>query len=238
MHYVDSPVGVREEPGVLVRPAGKQFYDPDDGSLVGAWLFDEGLGLFVRDSSIYGNHGIVDGADWVPDGLDFVAGSSDNVSLDGFTVESDVLSICFWLNSTQIGVSKYLLDGDLTRFVLAWKTTTPEKIGLYDGSGWFYFGDAPDDGENHSIIYLLDSDKASLIVDGVQLGVTITIAPISWKSVTEVKVGGRYSATANYFDGTIHSMMMYNKILSEAERSVIVQAGMYRRTETYRIING
>ena len=69
MHVIDTPLGAKGSPGILIRSAGKQLYDPDDGSLAGAWLFDEGVGEFVRDRSSYEYHGALVGPDWSNDGL-------------------------------------------------------------------------------------------------------------------------------------------------------------------------
>jgi len=75
--------GIGGETAALVRQAGKQFYDPQDDCLAGAWLPNDIDGTFLRDHSIYGNHGIITGADWIVDGLDFVAANSDYVEIGG-----------------------------------------------------------------------------------------------------------------------------------------------------------
>ncbi len=237
MHRSNNPIGVREDYGLQVNSAGKQFYDPDDGSLIGAWLMDEGSGLYVRDHSTQGNHGKIIGADWVADGLDFVSANSDSLVIDSFSFMLDTMSVNFWINSTYSGTFTYLMDGQPSRFIFAWHTDTSNKIGLYDGSSWFSFGDTPNDGDWHLISYLLNSDKARVLIDSVQLGDEETITPIDWSSIVDLKIGSNYIPNSSYFQGTLHSVSMYGKVLLQTETGNMLSAGMYRRTETMKVSN-
>jgi len=222
--------GIGAQTAGLVRQAGKQFYIPQDDSLVGGWLFDEGKGLFVRDQSIYGNHGVPGTfPSWVADGLDF-NGSSHYVSIDGFVTESQYLTVGIWLASTQSGVNHILMDANPVRVICGWNTSTSGKIGLYSG-GWKEFGDAPNDGLWHHIIWMADNDKARMYIDGSLFGTEQQLTPIDLKSATQVKIGSAYAGDEYYFDGTIHSAFFYNRVLTAEEIANIYNAGMYLTQE-------
>lgn len=47
---------------------GSAYYATEDSGLVGYWRFDEAEGDTVRDLSVYGNHGRIEGAVFVPSG--------------------------------------------------------------------------------------------------------------------------------------------------------------------------
>ena len=47
---------------------GPAYYTSEDSGLVGYWRFDEAEGDSVRDLSLYGNHGRIEGAVFVPSG--------------------------------------------------------------------------------------------------------------------------------------------------------------------------
>lgn len=247
MHYVDGPIGVREEPGVLVRPAGKQFYDPDDGSLVGAWLFDEGLGLFARDHSIYGNHGDLVGPDWVAEGLDFVPGNSDYVDCgnDASLKNLEQITILIWVRPDDVTV-------DWGRFAQKWGDAGQRSWALIQDStnGYVNFLIYPDGSTGLELITssvvivndtwsmlaaTYDAHHQKIYAAGELNAASVDRDAVLFKSTATVQIS---HSTAPHFDGTIHSVFIYNRALSAYEIRNIYLAGKYRRTETYRILNG
>lgn len=57
--------------------------------LIGCWIFNEATGDKVFDLSGQGNDGTIVGADWVPNGLDFVSANDDYIQLDNKIVFAD-----------------------------------------------------------------------------------------------------------------------------------------------------
>ncbi|MFQ6031464.1 MAG: hypothetical protein ACE5K2_00965 [Candidatus Zixiibacteriota bacterium] len=82
---------------IVIMLAGQSYAKIDPKSIVGIWLFDEGKGDTVRDSSFNGNDGKIFGAKWVEGkkdkGLEFDGVSHVRIPpsvttddyLDGFT---------------------------------------------------------------------------------------------------------------------------------------------------------
>jgi len=245
MHRSDNPVGVREDTGLHVRSAGKQFYDPSDGSLVGAWLFDEGTGLFVRDHSIYGNHGQIIGPDWVPDGLDFVSGNSDYVNIGTIDLSGDI-GFNIWVNIDSVlsdifvfgeadsgGHGGHFAVGFLTNtsVKIVWNDTTIETITVdaLNGSGWRMF--------TIKRISLGSDNRLTLHDNGVLISDTIETVDIG-DFTSEVSIGrvGEYDGL--YYDGLVHSVSLYKPFsLTDQVIRNLYAAGIYRRTETMKVSN-
>ncbi len=247
MHRPDNPIGVREDTGLAIRSAGKQFYDPGD-SLVGAWLLDEGLGLFTRDYSIYNNHGLLLTPDWVDDGLSFVEANSDVVTIaDAAALNfgfSD-FSIALWVKSAETTtnkvISKRVATADTNSGYAAGFNSNKFEFGLQDGSGasgkiFLSTIDNMNDDAYHFLVGTFDRDDVlSVYADGVFDGNVDISAAAAAITNTNPLFFGRDVST--YIDAEIHSIFFYNKVLTSTEIDVMNTAGMYRLTESYRVPN-
>lgn len=247
LHRFDTPIGMREDTGLLVRSAGKQFYDPSDGSLVGAWLMDEDSGLFTRDHSIYKNHGILLTPDWVDDGLSFVEANSDVVTvLDSPALNFGIsdFSIVAWVKSAETTtnkvISKRVGTADTNSGYAAGFNSNKFEFGLQDGSGaagkiFLSTTDDMNDDAFHCLVGTFDRDALlKIYADGefdVSVGISAASAPIT--NANDLYFGRDVSS---YIDAVVHSMFFYNKVLTAAEVLNIHSAGRYRRTESYKVI--
>lgn len=87
--------------------AGLSYSKIDEGSIIGMWLFDEGEGDVVGDSSGNGNNGtLINGPKWVEgkfgEALEF-SGAGDYVDTELNTNDlSSPITISLWMNATQI----------------------------------------------------------------------------------------------------------------------------------------
>ncbi|MFI0366634.1 FG-GAP-like repeat-containing protein [Actinomadura sp. 1N219] len=92
-----SPAGDRRPALLIGAEDGGLYYQPWNGdrrperistpapgprALVGSWGFGERHGTVARDASGYANHGVVDGAAWLPSGALRFDGFNDHVDLD------------------------------------------------------------------------------------------------------------------------------------------------------------
>lgn len=237
MHVIDRPLGKGENSGLLIRSAGKQIYDPDDGSLAGAWLMDEQTGLFVRDYGQTESHGLITGADWNTDGLTFVRANLDRIAIGNTNFNYlDQFTIVAWINSTAT-------------------TATNTIFGKWGANYFFYFNAA---GE----MYFYDSDSTTHqigvtdVADGNMNLITVVInggesrgymngiadgdkfLPIlSYASNSDGYIGAYGSGTSNNFDGIMYLFAIYSKALTVEEIKAIYDIGLYRRTESFRVFN-
>jgi len=240
MHRSDNAIGIREETGLHVRSAGKQFYDPDDGSLMGAWLMDEGTGLFVRDHSIYENHGLtVNDPTWVPDGVDLETDLDQRIYLGisdifrgGF---NPTFTLFFWFKPEVINITQILFHtGDLSSNGTGIYLTNAGKTVFYGTSGELT-GDIIHIADVWSLIAVTtDGTSRKININGVPdkqdtLGAnTLDLDYGTW-------IGSRSTLTTA--DGIMNSFFIYNKVFSDLELADIYAAGMYRRTETMKVTN-
>lgn len=163
--------------------------------LVGAWHLDEGKGHVAADDSGYGNHGIVDGAEWTP------GHRSSGLRFDGFNDYVDLsyqmgphldgasgITVSAWVNpdSMDSGTQRVFgtrIDGGaagmeisfenangLARIAVAGRSRTPGdsyRKHRFDAS-------AVKAGEWHHIAAVMDyeADAVRLYVDGVEHSAT------------------------------------------------------------------
>lgn len=248
LHRLDTPIGVREDTGLLVRSAGKQFYDPSDGSLIGAWLFDENLGLFTRDQSIYNNHGLITGADWVDDGLSFVEANSDVVTVadsPALNFGLSDFSIATWVKSAETTakkvISKRVATADTNSGYAAGFSSNKFEFGLQDGSGasgkiFLSTTDNMNDDVFHLLVGTFDRDDLLRIYADGAFDVSVDISDASDPITnTNPLYFGRDVST--YVDAVVHSVFFYNRVLTAEEVGVMNAAGQYRRTESFKVPN-
>ena len=240
LHRPDNPIGVREDTGVAIRSAGKQFYDPDDGSLVGAWLLDEGSGLYTRDHSIYGNHGLLDDVSmWVDEGILF-NGSSDAIPLT-FLEYPDQVSIVCWASVTGSGAETMVSWGEdaaageavefrvNTGFIQLSEKDSGGSTSVTTTSTW-------DDSTDHCFGFSKDSGlTVRLYGDGVfDTSGTLDSSPVLEKTTIGALLR---DVEGNWFTGTMYSLCVYSRPLTDSEFLAIYQAGIYRRTESFKVAN-
>ena len=236
-HAQDFNMGVGGESAGLIRQAGKQFYDTKDDSLVGAWLMDEGKGLFLRDHSIYGNHGTITGADWVADGLDFDGSSNDKIdcgSDDVLNITTNI-SIHLWLKIDNLSAEQMIISREATGWA-GWQIVFDRGANnslQYMRSGGFHTSNAnaiSDSNWHHVAVVSKPPDSVSFYVDGASVGVDSTTFSVVDNPGVSLWIG-LDSSNLRDLDGTIHSTFIYNRALTAEEISNIYNADHYRFQE-------
>jgi len=225
-----------------VRSAGKQFYDPSDESLVGAWLMDEGSGLFVRDYSINGFHGKTVGSPvWVPDGIDFERASTQYIELDTndlfYGDKNPEYTLLCWFNAEDLTNNPWLFHQGLATAnnALGFLVTTTGKITHYWWNNDITGDDVVAIGTWNLVAATFDGTVRKIYVNGnsdkqdLPSGHTLN-------GSTGVWIAGR-NAGAELMDGIIHSFFVYNRALTSVIIKTIFEAGRYRRTESFKVPN-
>ena len=218
----------------LGQVAEAAILDPHPG-LVGWWRFDEEDGTIAEDSSGYGNHGTIYGAtsvdgkcgkalsfDGTNDYVDCRAGESLTLT-ENFTIEG-------WFKTSSVpdypAIYARYYGGSATGKYSAIAFLKDGKLQaiIADGASFESVSSAAeyDDGKWHHAAFTLSSTQLILYIDGAaETPTTRTINPGS--NPAETRHVGKYAA--NYFNGIIDEVRIYNRALSAAEIEDIFQKG-------------
>jgi len=203
------------------RPASK--------SPVGYWKFDEGYGTSTKDSSIYGNDGTITGADWTNAGklgkaLDF-NGTSDYVEIvnGGDLSFTSELSVGAWFKHDATSGSDSIVTrlgtGGSDNFNLYFSTTAL-TFGMRDSncSTWQSISSTISDTLDwHYVTATYDGSYSRLYIDG-ELKNTISSAfSVCTSPISNMRIGAGAVTPANFFDGLIDELKIYNYALIEEE---------------------
>ena len=151
--------------------------------------------------------------------LDF-DGTDDLVTIPSALTAGSARTISMWVQSTQTGTQKYLVDQQSPRTAFAFLANTSDQIGFFDGTSWHEFGASPNDGEWHHLCLVADGTTMRLFVDATQLGVDKTIASASWVSSTK-RLGAVHTGSSGFFDGYISNFRVYDSALTASQVSLI-----------------
>ena len=239
----------------IIRSAGKNYYDPGDGSLAGAWLLDERKGRLCYDISPNNRH-----LYWNPDSLP--AWHSDGVD---FSQSTDALY-------DELGDDTFQTAG--THTIMGWfyphdssydmavgysKSDSVNRWFLYFRLGYIQFYAQEDNGSTEGTGMAADH-TAYTVNQWVHVAVSWTtehpgIMPLMYKNGVVSKIGTKtpydysYTHTSSHrfmigdtasghgFDGVVARFAFYNRILKPAEIYNDYAAGIYHTPEalTYAV---
>jgi len=178
--------------------------------------FDDGT---ADDKSVYGNDGVITGADCSVDGIDGKGcsfdGAGNYIYADwvDFTVTKH--SIEFWVNVNEldnywqdlVGIS---LGNDLNRFHIRRDTNEIVWYNIQNGCGTLNSGFVPEVGQWYHVVGTYDGTNARIYINGdfkKSFGCT------NMATSTGLSIGG----PSEYFNGTIDELAIYSKALSGEE---------------------
>jgi len=200
-----------------------------DPNLVGWWTFEEGSGITAVDWSGHDHHGVIlGGAQWA-DGyyggaLDF-DGSDDFVDLDNppdLPSGASARSICAWVTTDN-------LDSGWKAAVAYGSPAGSQSNGFARNgsllSGFGYGNDLTVDnfwqiGVWHHLCLTYDGITATLYADGIRL----LAEAKEWNLVlSRVRLGRQINDAAEFWDGLIDDVRIYDKVLTEDEIQQIMR---------------
>ncbi|MDE0635386.1 MAG: LamG domain-containing protein [Candidatus Poribacteria bacterium] len=205
--------------------------------LVGAWLFDDGTGNTVSDSSGNEHHGeLVQGAPkWVDGkfGRAMNFGGTDMVTVpDNDALDLTSFTIAAWINSPATSGRWHVIAAKEAR------NPTGRNYGIFghvnNGSihysftsnGWKSF-DAPTnvtDGSWHHVAATYEKPNFKLYIDG-ELDAEVAPNADPESNDSPLYIGG--CDIGNYWmTGTIDEVVLYDRALSEAEIAELITDGM------------
>jgi hypothetical protein len=204
-----------------------------DFSLKGHWELDG----VAADSSWYGLSSTVTGSLWDPngriDGAVRLDGIDDKIKVDDYkgVPGGQSRTTCAWIKTSQalgeiVTWGEFEVDGG--RWVM--RINSSGVLNVQVGGGTISGTTVITDGIWHHVAAVLENDgtpnldEVKLYVDGTEEAVPGTSVAINTIYSTVVKIGV-YGSTANYFNGWLDDVRIYNQALSEAEIDELVDMG-------------
>jgi len=194
--------------------------DPD---LVAWWKLDEGGGTTVVDWSGHGNHGTLNGDPQWTDGYDVGAldldGTGDYVDFadtSGLPAGTSARTMCGWGKTNTIAAG--------WRWIAAYGTgATSQAMFIGINGSDLYGGGYGDDvllsgfwkvDVWHHICLTYDGTTATLYADGIQVASQVK----TWDlSLSLAHVGRQVNTAAEFWDGLVDDVRIYNKALTAEE---------------------
>jgi len=210
----------------------------DKGSVVGMWLFDDGNGDIVKDSSGNGLDGnLINSPGWVKEGkfggaLEFAFASANNVRVP--LPHNDTVTIAMWgyytdLPTTNIGLL-HVQEGDFenadpgSKTIGVWVENTKMLWGriIPAGVGNINFPKSKslDAGTWYHIAMVIDADskKATQYVDGEEVGQVDYSGKLT--AYDFANIGRQGNET---WEGMIDEVIVLNKALSSQDLKALMK---------------
>lgn len=200
----------------------------------GVWLFDEGAGDDVEDSSGKENHGTINGAKWVDgkfgDGLEFNGGQSVLIESTPDLQLGDEHTMMAWFYATNIGDwrqiiaknNEYLLRIDppgegnkMSSFVHIGGWEPRASAGVPATDTWIHYAATYDSGANADqlVVYVNGERKGSSTRPGKGVG---NNDPVTF---------GRWGG-GSFFVGIIDEVAIFKSVLTEDDLQTIMEHGL------------
>ena len=222
---------------------GPSFAKIDFGDCVGMWLFDEGNGNKVKDSSGTGNDGkILGGAKWVNGkfgkGLS-LDGSDDYVEIahdDSLNVGGEH-TIALWFklaNGSPEGMGIVTKDDWAPGF---WWDATKIRHHTHDPPAQLHFIDAnwKPDTDWHHVAVTWDGKGFGVYLDAEEIGAGVTTANIGRNPLTDkpLLIGiylatGQHGQWGKFFGGIIDDVAVFNTALADNDIETLMNDGLKR----------
>ena len=206
--------------------------DPEKAA--GVWLFDEGAGNDVEDSSGKENHGTINGAKWVEgkfgNGLEFNGGQSVEIASTPDLQLGDEHTMMAWLYATNIAEHRQIIakDGEyllrIDRAAEGNKMSSFVNIGGWEPRAssvvpetktWIHFAATFDSKAN--------ADQLVVYVNGERMGASTR--PGNGAGNNNAVTIGRWGG-GSFFQGIIDEVAIFKSVLTEDDLQTIIEHGL------------
>ena len=224
--------------GMWAILAGTAFgIAPDEVAAI--WLFDEGRGKIVRDSSGNGNDGTINGdPKWVEgrfgkglefDGVDDYVAVPDSDSLD---IDGDRITIVAWIKGSGWPAANHIVRKlhDQAQGHIYVLRVQPDKIRAYIATdvkpspGYQVDGATPlKVGEWYHVALVYDGNEIRIYLNG-ELDGSLPASGNIETSDAELRIGR--GDPAGYFAGVIDEVAIFDAALSEEEIRELMENGL------------
>ncbi len=204
--------------------------------------FSEGFGSTTADNSLNNRSATLNNQpSWMPD-----YGIDGAIQFDGTNDYVEVANYKGILGSASRTCTAWIKTETYNKFIMGWGTTDTGAKWLVrlhgDGtlrtevSGGYIFGSTNiADNQWHHIAVVLPDDgstdisEALLYVDGqLETNCSAAACPVNTASAENVKIGTHYASTAQYFNGMIDEVKIYNSALSEKDIKELYKTDLNR----------
>ena len=216
---------------------------------VGMWLFEEGSGTVVSDSSPQENHGtIVGDVAWGPgkfgDGLVFDGIVDNYVEIpdsDSLDMKENI-SVVFWFMTTktmaeatrwadrQVPIGKHYEEYEVGIYDSGFVHTYTGKEGGYDEGIMVTMAETVDPefevNKWYHLAWTLDGKIETVYINGMMIGETFEKENLGTKQGDHTLEIGRRTGGGLPFSGTIDEVGVYNVTLSAADIKEIAESGL------------
>lgn len=185
--------------------------------LDGCWVFNEKSGDKVFDLSGQGNDGTITGADWVPNGLDFVETNSDYINC-GQVISGYPFTLMALVKPSTISQEAILSvsAGNVATYHAILIDANKATARSYDGTIYDANSDIVVD-ELYSIVGVWTSASSRKLYINGEFATEDT-GTESGIGYTTTKIGVSADSTPwGYFDGLMQYAYIYNRALSPSE---------------------
>ena len=200
----------------------------------GVWLFDEGAGADVEDSSGKENHGTINGAKWVDgkfgDGLEFDGAQSVEIASTPDLQLGDEHTMMAWLYVTNIAEHRQLIAKNNEYLLRVDRAAEGNKMSAFVNIGgweprassvvpetktWIHFAATYDNGANADqlVVYVNGERKGSSTRPGKGAGNNDPVTIGRW--------GG-----GSFFFGIIDEVAIFKSVLTEDDLQTIMEHGL------------
>lgn len=215
---------------LIFAPQSDAEIDPE--SIAGVWLFDEGSGDTVGDSSGKDNNGkFVNDPKWVAgkfgEALDF-DGDDDSVEVpDSDSLDVTAVTLAAWVKSE----ANMLLDGNAIVYKNPsyihqyWASTMNPGVfvaGQWCGSGWLPQAVIWDDSWHH-VALTYDGEIQKYYADGVFIGENAACEGDIDISDSSLTIG---TGNTGFYTGSIDELAVFNVALDEGDIEIIATEGL------------
>jgi hypothetical protein len=144
-------------------------------------------------------------------------GADSFVEINNLSIDTNIFTISMYVKSTAYTAAyRVLFDTYPARTIFVWSTTGTTKLGVYLGNAWKYFDATPTDSWWHHICLLVNRNKVSLYLDGVQSVATQSINSFDLSGITLATIGAGYDYSSKY-TGQIEDFKIFNRCLLKDE---------------------
>ncbi len=200
------------------------------------YLFNDGAGDKLRDSSNYGNHGTITGATWVGDGLSF-NGSSDFATVPQQLLGVKTFTVIVWAKATDGSagdeiILEYTSNANSGGFHINYRDPTVDILirSVAGGTTTGWQTDSLTVGKWTQLAFTADFNLASgeLVgyFDGLVNGLLTVDGNNTGSLSTDTLYVGSRGGSSLWFGGSISYAVIYNRVLSSTE---IRQLYIYQR---------
>ena len=220
--------------------------------LVGYWPFNGN----ANDASINGNNGTVNGATLATDRFGNANSAyyfnNNYIQIpSNSTLNNPQGSVSFWMNSTStnlmIPIKKNIYIGannEQYSFALNYTNLFSLKYNslCQPGNGWSSFG-----GNNNLLIngnwHMVTATFSSTVkiyIDGLLISSNVAPNPNADNCPGDIQIGREWSSLPNYYNGKLDDIVIYNRVLSQAEVTQLYTAAptyVWSTGETTATIN-